>query len=359
MKRKYFLFSVTSLSIGFLISAVACSTEAPKTPEPVPPRNHPYPAKPIEKSPNFPEIKKPWLEWYKQDSRIFEMIAYNKKPYLKLSTWNYKHFTFSDFYWLFPTYIVGKKFPDKSQIYHNAKNPGWFIREWIKSPEPKNSEPYSKRFSLKHNWIYGKWLDETSIAWPGFDPELMVWDFSDQKSYPDYLKSISLLKNERDLKKALRLDDEDQNKYLNYFKRIHADNWYVNNPRLNISDEELLKKYTPWSDNFNFDSIKSKLDFDNYDYLFAKDLYAFPYNFEGDDWNRGINIMNYDVEPESKTLKLNLVIEFDTSCKGNYCVNYSYKRGWNRLNSLLIPIKKNSIQSFNMNDWNLEIVTYR
>ncbi|PAK20900.1 hypothetical protein CJJ23_04805 [Mycoplasmopsis agassizii] len=375
MKRKFILFSIISLSLGFLITAVACSTEIPNKPEPVKPAqiNQPITSRPIRKPKlvdpikknHFVEVPVPWTEKeypeptifpkIEKGAAIFEKSTQDDQPYLQISTWNYKWFTFSDFYWVFENHLNENWYLDKSKIFYDEKEKKWSYARDKSSNNSNGSKNFAGRFLIKEYWRYGDSMQKIINNNYGFYwSENIVRTFSEQKPSPDHLKSISLVKNEKDLKTSLRLNQEDQSKYLNYFKILLEDP-----NKTPPSDEELLREFTPWSDTFNFTTIKSKLDFANYDYLFAKDLYSLntrTINYEIADLNGGVNINSYNIDPENKTLKINLGFDFEKqTCYGICASTYEYRYEWNRLNSMFIPIKKNSIDSFDMNQWNLDL----
>ncbi|WP_371246285.1 hypothetical protein ACA758_04535 [Mycoplasmopsis agassizii] len=376
MKRKFILFSITTLSLVFLITTVACSTATPDKPEPAKPVqiNKPIASRPINKKPKLVDpIKKhhlvpvPWtgpkypeptiFPMIEKGAGVFEKSTQDDQPYLQISTWNYKRFTFSDFYWVFEDHFNENRYSDKSKIFYDEKEKEWSYAYDKSSNNSNDSKNFAGRFLTKEYWEYGNSLNEEFHTDHGFFRDRVVRNFSEQKLYPDHLKSISLVKNEKDLKTVLRLNQEDQGKYLNYFREIVGGHY--NKHKTPPSEEELLKLFTPWSETFNFNTIKSKLDFANYDYLFAKDLNSLntrTINYKIADLNRGVNINSYNIDPENKTLKINLGFDFEKQiCYGFCAQTYEYRYGWNRLNSMFIPIKKNSIDSFDMNRWNLDL----
>ncbi|PAK20898.1 hypothetical protein CJJ23_04795 [Mycoplasmopsis agassizii] len=326
MRKKYLIISSITLSLGFLITAVACTTENPEPPE-----------KPKKLDPvKIPEIEK--------GAALFEKSTTDNKPYLQLNTWSYLKFTFSDFYWVFENYWI-------------ENSNGRFVEP---RPYHYNEEEDSKisvgRFLKKDGWNYESLPSFTGLHDSG-ETAKRLRNFSEQNSYPNYLKSISLVKNEAELKKALRLNDDDQNKYLSYFKAIENENQKKN--KTDLSNEKILEKYLPWSKTLNLDTIKKNMDFSNYDYLFVKDLYSLkggPHDNIAD-LSKGVNIDSYGFDLNTKTLKIKFGFDSEIDPCLDCPVNLiEYTGLWKRLNSMFIPIAKNSINSFDMNEWNLELI---
>ncbi|PAK20902.1 hypothetical protein CJJ23_04815, partial [Mycoplasmopsis agassizii] len=97
------------------------------------------------------------------------------------------------------------------------------------------------------------------------------------------------------------------------------------------------------------------MDFQNYDYLFVKDLRS----TYGDgrlgigDLSKGIKIKYFKIEPESHKLKIMFSYEEEVDPCPNCLLDELSEHywSWKRLSSMLIPIEKNKISEFNMNDW--------
>ncbi|WP_371246283.1 hypothetical protein ACA758_04525 [Mycoplasmopsis agassizii] len=171
------------------------------------------------------------------------------------------------------------------------------------------------------------------------------------------------MRNQTELKQALWLEESDKEKYLKYFKMLEKTAHYsLNNKPL--SDQELSKKYFPWTDSFNFKTINSKMDFEKNNYLFIKDLRATNiYTGKGiGNLSKGIKIHSYKVEPDNK--KVSITFSYDKEIdpcpkclipESVYSSNAASEWYWKRLSSMFIPIEKNKLNDFNMNDWKIEI----
>ncbi|SMC17629.1 hypothetical protein [Mycoplasmopsis agassizii] len=265
------------------------------------------------------------------------------------------NFTFSDFQWIF------------EDIWANAKMDTTVKDRFPFSPSDKviiGDRFFGKdRFIKKWLWQYEPELPNVTVNLPDskYVDSGYIHNFSEQKNYPNNLKSISLIKNQRDLKQALRLDDQSREKYLKYFKG-QEEYFHPSLKNRKVSEEELSKKYFPWTDTFNFDTINSKMDFENYDYLFVKDLRS----TYGDgtlgigDLSKGIKIKYFEIEPESHKLTILFTYEEEVNPCENCLLDELAEHywSWKRLSSMLVPIEKNKISEFNMNDWDLEILGY-
>ncbi|PAK21339.1 hypothetical protein CJJ23_02790 [Mycoplasmopsis agassizii] len=298
----------------------------------------------INKGPHVPFNDKSILK----GSGLFVKTTIDNKNYLQLNTWNFMDFTFSDFQWIIENDWKNKKL-DKTDKDRDSYN--WY-------PVEINNSYISKweTFIKKWNWEYEpKFVADSSNQYEDF-----IKYFSEQKPYPNHLKSVSLVKNEGELKQALRLEDQDREKYLKYFIALEDYLYWYKTEKL--SDEELSKKYFPWTETFNFDAINSKMDFEKYDYLFVKDLRS-TYgdgNVGIGDLSKGIKINSYKIEPESHKFTIEFLYDDEVdpcpNCPLDEQLNHYWS--WKRLSSMLIPIEKNKISEFNMNDWNLHIRGY-
>ncbi|PAF54989.1 hypothetical protein [Mycoplasmopsis agassizii] len=284
-------------------------------------------------------------------SVLYERMTSDNKQYLQINTWNYRDFTFSDFQWIWKDSWKNKKL-DKTEKDKNSYY--WYPVEFDGSYKLR-----SEKFIKKWNWEYEpKFVINSNNQYEDF-----LKPFSEQKPYPNHLKSISLVRNETELKQALRLEENDKEKYLKYFKMLEKTAYYsLNNKPL--SDQELSKKYFPWTDSFNFKTINSKMDFEKNNYLFIKDLRATNiYTGKGiGNLSKGIKIHSYKVEPDNK--KVSITFSYDKEIdpcpkcpipESVYSSNAASEWYWKRLSSMFIPIEKNKLNDFNMNDWKIEI----
>ncbi|PAK20901.1 hypothetical protein CJJ23_04810 [Mycoplasmopsis agassizii] len=124
------------------------------------------------------------------------------------------NFTFSDFQWIFEGIWVNAKIEKRIKNFH----PHISSDKVIKDDRISGSDKFTKKWL----WKYEPELPNATVDLPDskYVDSGYIHDFSEQKNYPNNLKSISLLKNERELKQALRLDDQTREKYLKYFKAL-------------------------------------------------------------------------------------------------------------------------------------------
>ncbi|WP_371246291.1 hypothetical protein ACA758_04575 [Mycoplasmopsis agassizii] len=274
-------------------------------------------------------------------ANIFDKLTDDNRPYLQINTWNYMDYTFSDFYWTFEGFWKNNNNDSKNQSPDDKLYPA------VKSDDDLRAD----RFVKKRDWDYGT---RDSIENHGF----IFRNFSEQKDYPSYLKSISLVRNQDELKQALRLDQKGKEKYLQYYKKLESTR-YNDNP--NLSDQKLEGKYSPWSNDFNFDTINAKFDFKKNDYIFLKDLRsAFGNDSLGIvDLNKGIKIGSYKIDADSKKLEINFSYDEETQhCHNCDLDDMFHTWDWKRLSSMFIPMEKGKINNFDMNDWQLKLKGY-
>ncbi|WP_143823390.1 hypothetical protein [Mycoplasmopsis agassizii] len=339
MKKKLLLSLMSISAVTVITALVACAPNVTTPVEPEPKR-------------------------IKEATGIFEKRTIYNKPYIKLTTIGYNRFTFSNWYWSYwnnfyqhnEFYEIkdiwekeGKTFPEEDVIryFYSAGLSGKFVAKVAKKDqwEYESNKAYNARNGVKYDKAF-------------------IEDFSIQKSFPSYQKSISLVKNESDLKKELRLEEDDQKVYENYLERYYK----------KVTDSEKLtnfdyKKFLPFSDSFNLETIKSKLDFEKYDYIFLKDFWSFLYTnvyFEtmhSGVWelDGGIELGDFKIDPKEKKIKIGLYIPPKKSNEKPRKVPDRLPAAdiWNedpRLNSFLVPIEKGKIDTFDLNDYNLWIL---
>ncbi|PAF55220.1 hypothetical protein [Mycoplasmopsis agassizii] len=289
-----------------------------------------------------------------QSSTIWKQAAvYEKKteegdkPYVQLNTYGFKDYTFSDFKWAITD--------ERSLVYLGVpivKANGSVITgqgaQTSEDAKAFNDELLFQYFAIKAKWDYKKlskheWLKR----------DFYVVDKAMQERFEDYQKSISLIKSDDELKKALRLTDEEQLKYQNYYKAITPESELEN-----VKDEVAYfkERYMPWSNTFNFDVIKSKLDFKKYNYLFIKDFHKTILN-HGEAVSRldgGIDLKDYEIDVTNKKLTLKTGGKPETNDGESFAVTLAVeidKSG--RLNSFMIPIEKTKLTEFDFNEWEI------
>ncbi|PAF55163.1 hypothetical protein CJF60_00555 [Mycoplasmopsis agassizii] len=300
-------------------------------------------------------------DWVKKDAGVYEKTTFYNKPYIKLTTVGYNDYTFSDGYW---TYNDNKKslykemdkvkklWQEQGKVFDQTK-----ARDYLFNF--KASSSFTTSFTKKDQWKYDSKIHKWKSEFEKDYANSLFENFNAQKTLPTYLKTISLLKNEDDLKKALRLNDEDQLKYKEYFERIHNKNKSVDFD---------YKKYLPWSDTFNYEEINKKLDFKNYDYLFLKDFWSLKwernYNqFEGKGvpiLDAGVEIADIKINPDSKKIQIGLYfvdswISLGDGIHGSHLSNEKMDKG-DRLTSFLVPVEKGKIKNFDLNDYKIKML---
>ncbi|PAK21009.1 hypothetical protein CJJ23_04350 [Mycoplasmopsis agassizii] len=174
------------------------------------------------------------MQYVGDTAEVYSKKISNDKSYVQLNIVGYNYyFSFSDWYWSYQKYGPSNT-GDESQYFNTS----------IK----------------KDKWEYD---NEGIHEWSSENGEEKDWaefrDFSIQKGFPNYLKTISLVKDTKSLEKQLRLTSEDEQKYNSYFERVEGTTL--------TSDE--LKKLKPWSESFNQKVIEEKLNLKDHDYLFV------------------------------------------------------------------------------------------
>ncbi|PAK20995.1 hypothetical protein CJJ23_04275 [Mycoplasmopsis agassizii] len=125
-------------------------------------------------------------------------------------------------------------------------------------------------------------------------------------------------------------------------------------------DEEIKEKYFPWSSSFNYDTIKAKLDFDKYDYIFIKDVsYFFRNNLEEDYWlDESLEIDNYKIDVVNKNIYMKWGIFVSQATKNdssNQTVGDAISTSLpSKFYSFFLPFEKNKITDFEINDWSIK-----
>ncbi|PAK21510.1 hypothetical protein CJJ23_01830 [Mycoplasmopsis agassizii] len=180
---------------------------------------------------------------------------------------------------------------------------------------------------------------------------------TDQNTNDTQRKSISLVTDEASLKTQLRVSDDEKEKFKKYIK---------NNVDPNLTDEQ-IEKLKPWNFYFSYDLIKDKLDLNKSHYLFVKDLtdlildsdsYSNIFHKKYEKVNKGVYLKDYKLDKETKTITLNLGYNFlpyeDHSGEITQpVVHPSHYIEPKALTSFLLPIAKNQLSNFNLNEWKI------
>ncbi|WP_371246108.1 hypothetical protein ACA758_03445 [Mycoplasmopsis agassizii] len=280
-------------------------------------------------------------------------------PYIQINLYGYKFFTFGNWY---PVYDSFENFNWRNLLVRNVSDgktsdPDLNIGDGGGSLKVGEEEtPRQKKirdtwtfFANKPDWIYSKSKVYNSLDKEQKNSRYLV-DALEQEAEPDYQKFISIVKNENDLKMSLRLSDNDQKLYdeylLNFFDFKNSKNIL-----------ELRHKFLPWSNTFNFEIIKDKLNFNKYDYLFIKDISQyFRFNESSDYLLEGwLEISKYKIDEITKTIYVDwniapTVPEGITSGADSVIPTSLPKR----FHSFLIPVEKGKISDFNVYDWNMK-----
>ncbi|PAK21277.1 hypothetical protein CJJ23_02930 [Mycoplasmopsis agassizii] len=306
-----------------------------------------------------------------KDASVYEKQTSDNKPYLQFNMYGYSNFTFSNWIMLnggitkfkadnYPI-IKGngevilktneeyhadmKKFQEEKGL--DSKD---IYKYWVKKHyDPNDHHTY---FIPKFKWDYKKEQTYTR-SFPkssnNFNANLYFVDDEMQKYDSTYEKSVSIVKNKDDLKASLRLDEEGKTLYKNYLNKLND----LRHEK--IKPENLEKEYLPWSSKFNYENIKSKLDFDKYVYLFIKDVASqiFYSSIQGESkLNGGVEISKYNVDINNKTINLEWGW-VPTSEIGDFHGSSPMIRMGvpDRLTSFMIPVEKNKLSEFDFNDW--------
>ncbi|PAF55162.1 hypothetical protein [Mycoplasmopsis agassizii] len=299
--------------------------------------------------------------WIKKGAAIYEKTTLYNQPYIKLTTVGYNDYTFSDGYWTYKDNkkSVYKELDKLKKLWSEQGNR--FYSEWAENYflEYKSRSLFTANFTKKNQWKYDAKIHKWGSKFEKGYVDSLFKNFNAQKSLPTNLKTISLVKNQDELKKALRLTDEDQVKYKEYFERVHNEN------KLSNFD---YKKYMPWSATFNYEEINKKLDFEKYDYLFLKDFLDLRWerieqNREGKgvpEMETGVEIADIKINPDKKRIEIGLHIDnfeeqYDGDSHGSYLDSEQMSKG-DRLTSFLVPVEKGKIQNFDLNDYKIKML---
>ncbi|PAK21021.1 hypothetical protein CJJ23_04105 [Mycoplasmopsis agassizii] len=318
-------------------------------------------SKPIYNEPEIP--KTPYDNWIKKSAGVYEKLTFYSEPYIKLTTVGYNDYTFSDGYWTYKDDNKNLfKILDKMNDIRMKKDKKFSeedARKYLFNYKLLSS--FAASFTKKDRWKYDgtknyDWNSERG----SYPVSSRFKNFKAQKNLDPSLKTISLIKDENELKKSLRLTDEEQLKYKEYYERIYNEN---------KSPDFDYKKHMPWSDTFNYDLIKQKLDFEKYDYLFLKDFWSFLYinvyfeTMHSGVWelDGGIELGDFKIDANEKKIEIGLYIPPKKSNEKPRKIPDRLPSSdiWYedpRLNSFLVPIEKGKINTFDLNDYNLWIL---
>ncbi|WP_371246494.1 hypothetical protein ACA758_00525 [Mycoplasmopsis agassizii] len=272
----------------------------------------------------------------------------NKKEIIQLRTEGYEYFTFSDFHWLAGSSLFVENASTAYGI--NIEHIDYKKREELEKQldsEPRISrELFLKKDSLENikKAIKEKRLINVALS------------VDDQINTDKEHKTISLVTDQTSLKKQLRVSDEEQTKFVNFIKEKVDPN---------LTDKQ-IEELKPWNSYFNYDLINKKLDLENNNYLFVKDLtevlreghygsYAAMMEYLKVD--RGLQIADYKIDKETKTITLSFKY-FRIPTTGPVIVTADIKPyifiGPKAQTSFLLPVDKSELSDFDFNEWTLK-----
>ncbi|WP_371246104.1 hypothetical protein ACA758_03425 [Mycoplasmopsis agassizii] len=338
-KKRKLIFLFTTLAVGVFstLSLIACSSH--------------------------PTILEKGAAVYSKTTEV------DKKPYVQINLYGYEQFTFGNWYRTGArpdsSYLTYRRIIIRNSIDNkNGEDPNWHETD-VKSPfiigeETDEQKEIRKRWGLfvpKYKWIYNNSPIYNSLSDKQKDSFYLV-DALEQNQEPDSQKFISLIKNEEELKSSLRLDEESKSTYLKYLKSIASESELKN---VTDKDSYLEKKYLPWSNSFNYETIKSKLDLKKYDYIFIKDSGSYFRNSgEGIEvfLDGGLEIQDYKIDPNSKTFNIKWGHKPTVPSGIDIVVDTAiHSEPSSRYHSFLIPVEKGSISDFKVNDWSFKNIS--
>ncbi|WP_371246103.1 hypothetical protein ACA758_03420 [Mycoplasmopsis agassizii] len=292
----------------------------------------------------------------------------DKKPYVQINLYGYEDFTFGNWY---PTYTNSNSSTLKYReliIRNSSDNKATVDPEFPETgdklitigEETDEQKEVRKRWGLfvpKYKWIYNNSPIYNSLSDKQKDSDYLV-DALEQKQEPDSQKFISLIKTDEELKSSLRLDEESKNLYLKYLESITEKSTLEN-----VIDKNafLEKNFLPWSNTFNYDAIKSKLDLKKYDYIFIKDLARY-FHTEGNGseyfLDGGLEISNYEVDKNSKEISISWDYKPTAPKDKNLAAPDIILTGVSkRSHSFLLPVEKGGISDFKVDDWSFKKIS--
>ncbi|PAF55536.1 hypothetical protein [Mycoplasmopsis agassizii] len=322
--KKLILFSGMSLISVATFSAVACSVN--QTPE---------------------DIR---LTLTGKGTDISEKTLENKKTIVQLKTVGYEQFTFSDYWW---------SLQDNLSVKYHSEHYGIDIEREQDVQSKNNSQNDSEDIFFKKEKTENlkKNISDSSVL----DTSIRM---DDQKDTDKQFKSISLVTDEETLKTQLRISDK-QNERFYTFARTKIDS--------NIKDED-IENLKPWNSHFSYEAIKSKLDLEKNNYLFVKDFTNFIVRGENVNWekeliynkvDKGIHVSDYRIDKDKKEFYLFLKYsnpptkEPDRYAARPTMVLRSVFIGPKGLTSFLLPVDKDEISDFDLNEWKIFVYGYR
>ncbi|PAF55477.1 hypothetical protein [Mycoplasmopsis agassizii] len=274
----------------------------------------------------------------------------NKKVAVQLKHVGYEYFTFSDYWWSEYTsrdirYVshMGSYGIDAEKSISDADRKSFWEKDKT-NPNLENSEVFFKLDSIDN---LKKEISKNTVLENSIKQE-------NQNTSDKQFKSVSLITDEASLKTQLRLTDEEKQKFSKFIKE-KVDS--------KLKDEE-IEKLKPWNSHFNYNLINQKLDLENNNYLFVKDLTKMI-KLEGASTeseltyhkvNKGIQIDDYQIDKENKIITLKFSYKYIPTIEG---LIKDDKERPNRfvnpetITSFLLPVSKSELSDFDMSEWKI------
>ncbi|PAK21593.1 hypothetical protein CJJ23_01430 [Mycoplasmopsis agassizii] len=281
---------------------------------------------------------------------ISEKLLENKKTIVQLKTVGYEQFTFSDYWW---------SLQDNLSVKYHSEHYGIDIerKQDVKSGNSSQNDSADIFFKTDNVENLKKNISESLVL----DTSIRM---DNQKDTDKIFKSISLVTDEETLKAQLRITDKQKEEFA-AFARTKID--------ANLKDED-IENLKPWNSHFSYESIKSKLDLKKNNYLFVKDFTNFIVKGENVNWekelvynkvDKGIHVSDYRIDKNKKEFYLFLKYsnpptkERDKYASKPTVVLNSVFIGPKGLTSFLLPVDKDEISDFDLNEWKVFVYGYR
>ncbi|PAK21789.1 hypothetical protein CJJ23_00385 [Mycoplasmopsis agassizii] len=293
-----------------------------------------------------------------QGTDIREKTLENEKTVVQLKMAGYNQFTFSDYWWLESDNqqinVISEVYGIDAEKSLMSKRSERIIKQLESGkiqelPSVISREVFFKVDNLKaiEEEIGKTSMLETSKS------------LDDQTNSDKQFKTISLVSDEESLKTQLRVSEQEKEKFSQFIKEKVDSNL----------TEEQIEKLKPWNSYVTFDLIKDKLNLENNNYLFIKDLTRFIENADSYYAEKykayvkvdtGVQLSDYKINKETKTitLKFSYVTVPDSFfvTKTLDIKPYVYT-GPRKSTSWLVPVDKNELSDFDLNEWTIKIAS--
>ncbi|WP_371246356.1 hypothetical protein ACA758_05025 [Mycoplasmopsis agassizii] len=289
---------------------------------------------------------------------ISEKVLENKKTVVQLKMAGYNQFTFSDYWWLEN---------DSQKINLSSQTNGIDAEKSLMSTRSERiikqleSGKIQELTSVPSREVFFKVDNLKTIEEQIGKSSVLETSKSldDQINSDKQFKTISLVSDEESLKTQLRVSEQEKEKFSKFIKEKV-------NPNLT---EKQIEKLKPWNLYFNYDLIKDKLDLENNNYLFIKDLTRFIENadtYYSEKYqayvkvDTGVQLSDYKIDKETKTITLEfsyITVPYSFLVTKTQDIKPDVYTGPRKSTSWLVPVDKSELSDFDLNEWTIKITS--